>query len=69
MTRAKPNANARMLPPSPGYGGRSRPDKRLGVPSLSPGLRPATLVWGLTADHLHSSGNVVRVVHAGLNLA
>jgi len=28
----------------------------------------STLVWGLTANHLHSSGELVRVLHAGVNL-
>ena len=34
------NANTRTLPPSPGYGGTSRPDKCLVVKSLDSRLRP-----------------------------
>src|ERR1035441_2194701 len=29
----------------------------------------STLAWGLLADHQHTSGDLVRVLHAGVNLA
>jgi hypothetical protein len=41
--KAKPNANTRTLPPSPGSGGTGRPDKCLVVKSLDSSLRPVPL--------------------------
>jgi hypothetical protein len=48
---------------------RTHLDTTLPERQQGPCASHATFVWGLTANHLHSSGELVRVLHAGVNLA